>query len=135
LLLYWAEVDVMQSNATSERRTHQHWDNCLVGTLETWPLADVVLWLHQTQRTGMVRVGSGIDAAVLFFKHGQLYRVEWGALAGEQALISLLGLARGTFTLIQREPPAARPNVARPTAELLLQLAVAQDERNRAHEA
>ncbi|MEE8409929.1 MAG: DUF4388 domain-containing protein [Myxococcota bacterium] len=113
----------------------QQWENCLVGSLETWPLADVILWLHQGGRSAMVRVGVGINAGVLFFVNGHLFRAEWGHLKGEQALIALLGLTHGAFTLIQRQPPDARPNIIRPTAELLLQLAVAQDERSRVHQA
>lgn len=125
----------MQMNVDNHSAESNPWDNCLVGSLETWPLSDVILWLHQGGRSAMVRVGVGIHAGVLFFRHGQLYRAEWGHLAGEQALIALLGLTHGTFTLIQRMPPEARPNIVRPTAELLLQLAVSQDERNRVHQA
>ena len=125
----------MHMNVDNLSAESQQWDNCLVGSLETWPLSDVILWLHQGGRSAMVRVGVGIHAGVLFFMNGHLYRAEWGHLAGEQALIALLGLTHGTFTLIQRTPPEARPNIRRPTAELLLQLAVAQDERSRAHQA
>lgn len=115
--------------------TTPHETGCLVGTLETWPLADIITWLHQSQRTAMLRVGIGLDAGVLFFKHGELYRCEWGSYGGEQALIGLLNIQSGSFSLIQREPPIARPNIFRPTPELLLQLAVAHDERARAHSA
>lgn len=125
----------MQNSMTLESHSHQTWNTCLVGALETWPLVDVVSWLHQTCRTGMVRVGSGTDAGILCFRQGQLYRAEWGSLAGERAFICLLGLARGTFAINQGELPDARPNIVRPTAELLLQLAIAQDERNHPHEA
>ena len=109
-------------------RSDDPWQNCLVGTLETWPLTDVIMWLHQMNRTAMVRVGSGMTAGVLFFQKGELFRVEWGRLRGEEALMGLLNLNAGSFTLIQRAPPQATQNIFRPAIELLLQLAVAQDE-------
>ncbi|OGQ77529.1 MAG: hypothetical protein A2289_08080 [Deltaproteobacteria bacterium RIFOXYA12_FULL_58_15] len=121
----------MASNVALSHETAGSWDGCLVGTLETWALSDIITWLHQTHRCAMLRVGVGFGAGVIFFKHGQLYRCEWGALSGETALISLLGLSGGAFSLIQRDPPHALTNVFRPTAELLLQLAIAQDERVR----
>ncbi|MCH5373678.1 MAG: DUF4388 domain-containing protein, partial [Planctomycetes bacterium] len=41
--------------------------------LETWPLSDLLLWVHKTQRTAMVRVGSGLEAGVIFFHEGRLF--------------------------------------------------------------
>lgn len=111
------------------------WDGCLVGTLETWPLADIILWLHQTRRSAMVRIGAGVGAGVLFFRDGNLVRCEWGDAAGEAALLALLALRAGAFSLSQRQPPDAAPNISRPTAELLFHLTVAQDERNRPGQA
>ncbi len=110
-------------------------DSCLVGTLSAWPLADLLLWLHQSERTAMLRVGMGLEAGIIFFRHGQVYRCEWGGIKGEQALIGLLGLADGSFTLIQRAIPDVRPNIARSTPELLLQCAVALDEHRQPRKA
>ena len=118
-------------NGRNEGRNEAH-ETCLVGTLETWPMEDVLLWLHISQRTAMLRVGAGLDAAVVFFKEGQLYRAEWGQMMGEQAVLALLELKAGSFALIQREVPCPRPNIATPTAELLLQCAISRDERGRA---
>ncbi|MEK7705325.1 MAG: DUF4388 domain-containing protein [Myxococcota bacterium] len=111
--------------------THEPWDSCLVGDLGTWPLGELLLWLHQTQRTAMVRLGNGLRGGVLFFKHGCLVRCEWGQLGGEEALIGLMGVTQGTFQLIQRDIPDARPNIGRSTPEVLFQCAVAADERAR----
>lgn len=118
---------------TSETRL-EHTENhasSLVGTLDSWPVPDLLVWLHQTQRTAMVRIGAGLDAGIIFFSHGELYRCEWGQLTGEQALYHLLQVKAGTFTLIQREFPQAAPNVHRSTPEVLLQSAVLIDERHR----
>ena len=120
------------SSTSHEERTDNRWDSCLVGNLETWPLAELVLWLHQTGRTAMVRVGGGLDAGVLFFKEGRLFRAEWGKMAGEEAFHALLNVGVGSFQLIQREVPDARPNIRRPTAELLFETAVRVDEDARA---
>jgi hypothetical protein len=125
----------MTANLALQEEAPSTLDNCLVGTLDTWPLSDIVMWLHQSRRTAMLRVGAGLSAGVLFFKEGELFRCEWGPLGGEQALIALLGVRRASFSLIQREPPEARPNIHRHTPELLLQLAVAMDERHRGGQA
>ncbi len=110
-------------------------NTCLVGTLETWPLADLLVWLHQSRRTAMVRIGSGAEAGVVFFREGTLVRCEWRSQRGEEALIGLLGVARGSFALIQRSVPEVRPNIARPTPELLLQCTIALDEGRRVSRA
>ena len=110
-------------------------DVSLVGTLETWPLVDILLWANQSRRTGMLRIGIGLQAGVLFFRDGDLYRAEWGGLMGEQALQALLAVTHGAFSLTQREPPLATANIRRKTAEILLQLAVSQDEAARVGEA
>lgn len=110
-------------------------ETCLLGTLETWPLADLLVWLHQTRRTAMVRVGSGLEAGVVFFRDGHLLRCEWDRLAGEEALLALLAVAQGSFALIQRAVPEVRPNILRPTPELLLQCAIAQGGGRHRHSA
>lgn len=125
----------MNTSEVKPQAPRDPWDSCLIGDLETWPLAELLLWLHQTGRTAMVRVGTGLRAGVLFFRSGQLFRCEWGPLAGEDALVALLDAAQGTFQLIQRDIPEARPNIGRPTAEVLFQCAVATDERSRDHAA
>ncbi len=106
-------------------------DSCVVGSLTSWPLAEVLLWMHQSRRTGMIRIGTGLDAGVLFFRDGHLLRCEWRSAAGEEALIGLLSLTDGHFSLMQRAVPDVRPNIFRPTAELLLQCTIALDERQR----
>ena len=125
----------MQSQDLPSAATSVGTDTCLMGYLETWPMSEIVLWMHQTRRTGMLRVGAGFGAGVLFFRAGELYRCEWGQLSGEQGLLALLEVQRGAFSLIQREPPYALANITRPTSQLLLQIAVSGDEHVRAGQA
>ncbi|MBN1960080.1 MAG: DUF4388 domain-containing protein [Deltaproteobacteria bacterium] len=96
-------------------------DSCMVSSLETWPLYDLLLWLHESHRTAMVRVGFSLDAGVIFFRNGHLIRCEYKMLRGEEALWCLLGVNDGDFSLIQRAIPEVSANIWRPTAEILLQ--------------
>ena len=103
----------------------------LVGTLETWALEDLLLWLNRSCRTGMVRVGVGLQAGVIFIKSGQIYRCEWGRLRGEKALLALMQVRQGVFSLVQRESPEPKANVFVATEQLLLEAAIALDESRR----
>ena len=107
--------------------------SCLVGQLEAWPLEEILLWLYQSERSAVLRVGTGREHAMLLVRGGNLSRVEWGTQMGEEALIALFSMPAGAFNLMLREPPDARPNVLRPTPELLLQCTFAYDESNRGH--
>lgn len=112
-------------------KTNQHFESCLIGDLQTWPLAELLLWLHQTRRTAMLRIGGGLDGGVIFLKHGYLYRCEWGRSRGEQALVALMRVREGAFSLVQRSFPEPAANIRKPTAELLLQCALVLDHDNR----
>lgn len=103
----------------------------LMGDLATWPLSDLLTWLHQGRYTALVRVGHGLAAGVIFFENGELFRCEWGHLRGESALSGLLTLRGGTFSLVRRGIAQAQPNIHRPTPEVLLQCAIAHDEARR----
>ena len=121
----------MRMGKAFEQAPEQARNSCMVGNIGDWPLSDLLLWLHHTQRTAMIRIGFGLDAGVIFFREGKLFRCEWGALMGEQAVAALMQLTEGSFTLIQRDIPEARTNVVMPTAELLMECAVAIDEARR----
>ncbi len=105
--------------------------SCLVGQLEAWPLEEILLWLYQSERSAVLRVGTGREHAMLLVRGGHLSRVEWGTRTGEEALIALFATPAGAFNLMLREPPDARANVLRPTPELLLQCAFAYEESER----
>src|SRR4051812_6111270 len=108
-------------NTTSAHTTSHDDRSCLVGQLETWPLEEILLWLYESERSAVLRIGTGREHAMLLVRGGHLSRVEWGARSGEAALIALFGMPAGAFNLMLREPPDARANVQRPTPELLLQ--------------
>ena len=103
----------------------------LVGQLEAWPLEEILLWLLQSERSAVLRIGTGREQATLLVRGGHLSRVEWGARMGEEALIALFSIPVGAFNLMLREPPDVRANVLRPTPELLLQCTLAYDESGR----
>jgi hypothetical protein len=107
----------------------------MMGDLETWPLTDLLVWLHQSRRTAVVRLGSGPDAGAIFMQDGELLRCEWHHLRGEEALIGLMGMKRGSFALVQRAVPEVQPNIRRSTPELLLQCTIALDESRHPHRA
>ena len=106
-------------------------ESCMVGSLAAWPLEDILLWLHASRRTAMLRVGKGLDAGVVFFKEGLLYRTEWGSRAGLDALMGLLELSSEPFWLIMRDVPEPHPNIRVPTEELLARCATAGRGRRR----
>lgn len=124
-----SQKETAMSNATKMMDGVTQGETCLIGQLETWPLSDVLLWLNKTGRSAMVRIGTGLEAGVIFFHNGHMYRCEWGSLAGERALWALLDVTAGVFTMIQRDLPQPRPNLFIPTEQLLLQFAIARDER------
>ena len=69
----------------------------LMGHLDTWSLDEILLWLYESERSAMLRIGTGRDHAMLFVRHGHLTRVEWGTRFGEEALIALFGTPAATF--------------------------------------
>ncbi len=117
---------------TTSTHTSSDDRSCLVGQLEAWPLEEILLWLYQSERSAVLRIGTGRGHAMLMVRSGNLSRVEWGARMGEDALIALFAMPVGAFNLMLREPPDARANVLRPTPELLLQCSFAHGENNHA---
>jgi hypothetical protein len=100
-------------------RTPVPTERCWSGTLEEWSIRELLEWLHTEKRTAMLRVGEGLDAAVVFFKEGAIYRCEWGVKSGDLGVEALLNLEEGRFCLIQRSFPEPIRNVRQQTAILL----------------
>ncbi|MCK5688493.1 DUF4388 domain-containing protein [Myxococcota bacterium] len=120
-----------ETNDHYEEEQEQSVQAGIVGTLETWPLGDIVYWLNLYQRTAMVRIGVGLEAGVLFFKKGELFRAEWGSLKGEHAFYELIRQVDfGSFAVIFRKPPQALTNIPSSTAQLLYQINMVKNENN-----
>ena len=92
----------------------------LSGSLEDWPLVELLGWLHDCQRSGILRIRAGREDGQVFFSEGILYRCRWGRLHGEEALDALMRVTAAPFLLVQIDPPHVLPNVDTPT-ELLLE--------------
>ena len=104
---------------------------CVNGSLEDWSLPELLSWLHSTRRSAMLRIGSGLDAGVCFFDRGRLFRVEYMGMAGEEALMELLGINAGGYQLIQRELPRPASNVELETPRLFALTGVSRMARER----
>ena len=50
----------------------------MAGNLESWPLADVLMWLHRARRSALVRVGSGLVRGKIYVRYGHVFRCDWG---------------------------------------------------------
>ncbi len=103
-------------------------EGCMVGDVDSWPVVDLLLWLNKAGRSGMIRVGEGLEAGVAFFANGFLFRCEYDGLRGTQAVAAMLAINSGTFRVIQRDVPRPRPNVHQDTEELIMSLVIASDE-------
>lgn len=106
-------------------------DGGMQGDLDTFPLLGMLQWLHQTGRSVVMRVDTGGAPGWLFFKQGVLFRCEWRGLRGREAVMALLEVHHGTFWLSKRLLSTGAANISTPTSELLLDCAVALDEKRR----
>jgi len=98
------------------------------GDLETFPLLDMLFWLHQTERSAVMRVTTNGRPAWIFFRRGQLYRCEWRTLRGVPALFALVLAETGSFWLSKRLLIEGSANIDVPTEELLFKCAILIDE-------
>lgn len=103
-------------------------EGCMVGDVRDWPILEMLYWLHRGNRSAMVRVGEGLDAAVIFVANGFVFRCEWGQWSGEDALARLVLVERAPFRLIQRDMPRPEPNILQNTESLLAGLLGMQGE-------
>ena len=100
-------------NRTSEKQEP------LTGTLENWPLADMLWWLHQTRRSAVVTVGFGFVSGTIHVKQGNLFRCEWGVSQGELALGALLTMTRGAFSIASLDEPCPVSNIFGRTEDVI----------------
>lgn len=100
-------------------------ERCEIGELTPEALVALLGRLHDERCTGMLRVGPGLDAGVIFFHDGTVTRCEWRTLWGEEALMAILGVARASFMLIRRGIPQPAANIGLTTPDLLQHCAAA----------
>ena len=101
--------------------------NGMEGDLETFPVLDMFVWLHQGAQTALMRVDAGGAPGWAFFQRGQLFRCEWRGLKGREAVFALTQAQNGRFWLSKRLLRAGHANVDTPTSELLLECAMVID--------
>lgn len=106
---------------------------CMTGDLADWSLIELLTWLHEEHATGMLRLGHSLGAGIIFVIEGSVVRCEQGPLAGETALAQMASRLAGPFLLMLRQPPDARANIQRPTADLLVALRRAETRIQAAH--
>ena len=96
------------------------------GDTEQWPLLDTLDWLHKTGRTALLRLEAGVTPAYVTLREGVLYRADWGALHGLDALRSLMRLGPARFR-IESGVVAGGPNIFMGTQEALMECALEID--------
>lgn len=115
--------------------THHLKADGLRGTLETMPLSELLQSVELHKRAGAIKVDHSGVAGEIVFRDGLPERASFGALEGEEAVIALLGLARGEFTYV---PAPSGVSGERPTrrfdasfTHLLLEASRRADESRR----
>ena len=71
----------------------------------------------------------------IFLRDGIVFRCEWRGLRGAEALQALVEVEHGTFWLSKRLVSNGPANITTPTPRLLLECALAIDEKHRPHAA
>ncbi|MHC4251277.1 MAG: response regulator [Planctomycetota bacterium] len=99
----------------------------LSGRLSMMALAELVQTLHNSQKTGLLRVKSDIDEGEIYFEEGHVRHAKMGSLDGEEAFYQLVTWADGTFAF-EAGPKEIEPAVFRSTMGLLMEGMRRQDE-------
>ena len=113
----------------SQRTTDERREAGLVGDLESWPLADLLMWLHRTGHTAVVQIGAGFVRGEVFLEKGELRACRWGETEGELALGALLTMTRGGFRVLKTGGNERRPNIFEGTEAVIMRWAVKHDEQ------
>ncbi len=99
----------------------------MIGDLETWPLAEILLWLHRTGRTAVVQMGTDSVRGIICFNDGCLFHCQWGQARGELALGALLTMTRGFVHLDESDGQQPNSNIQGATDEVIKRWTVAHD--------
>ena len=90
-------------------------------------LAELVQTLHNSQKTGVLRVNSADEEGEIYFADGNVRNARMGDKAGEEAFYQLVAWADGSFTF-ETGPHEIEPDVFRATMGLLMEGMRRQDE-------
>lgn len=90
----------------------------LEGTLDTFPLRELIDMVIYSSVTGVLQIDGPGEAGRLFFRDGALYHVERGAAQGVEALGELFELSSGSFSFASKAESAASSIVGPVSAHL-----------------
>jgi two-component system chemotaxis response regulator CheY len=99
----------------------------LSGKLSMMALAELVQTLHNSRKTGVLRVKSADDEGEICFAEGNVRNARRGNTGGEEAFYQLLTWADGTFAF-EASSGEAEPSIFRATMGLLMEGMRRQDE-------
>jgi two-component system chemotaxis response regulator CheY len=102
-------------------------DKGLSGRLSMMALAELVQTLHNSRKTGLLRVKSDVDEGEIYFEEGNVRHAKVGPQEGEEAFYQLVTWADGSFSFEVGEH-GVEPVVFRSTMGLLMEGMRRQDE-------
>lgn len=99
----------------------------LRGTLDSYPLSDLLQNLEQSSRSGVIDLNLTKASGMIVLSNGKLVAASYGELSGPAACVALLDATHGEFRFVEEIPDAAQaPGLSlRP---LLLEAAWIRDE-------
>jgi two-component system chemotaxis response regulator CheY len=111
----------------ADAKTAAELDQGLSGQLSMMALAELVQTLHNTQKTGLLRVKSDVDEGEIYFDEGAVRHAKVGSQEGEEAFYQLVTWADGSFVFEVGEHDVEAA-VFRSTMGLLMEGMRRQDE-------
>jgi len=119
------------------RSTRSRQRDCTVrGSLDRFPLPDVLQLLGMGAKEGVLTVDCGIASGVIHFSGGRIVRAFCDQETGEPAIRSLLGLKSGTFEFREHAAtPGGGAETGLSVQQVLLKWASDEDEGNRSEGA
>jgi CheY-like chemotaxis protein len=102
----------------------------LSGMLDTMELAEVVQALHESKKTGMLRLHRKGELGRIYFHHGEVRQARVGDLSADEAFYDMVAWPDGTFAF---EPGTTTSDVdiEQPTMNLLMEGLRRKDEKSR----
>jgi len=100
----------------------------LTGSLEQWPLPELLNMLGSSRQSGRVEIEDSRLQGSVFLQEGRLVHATTAAETGIDALTSLFGLDSGTFTFEPRVPSPAT-SLSQPLEALIAEVSRAATER------